>query len=186
MTNKHLKVIVTALSLAASASLFASVTATTGHGAKNEHGDESSVDFGQPGKASEVSRTINIDMFDNYYNLESIDVKEGETIRFNITNKAALVHEFNLAPPEAHKNHQQEMLMMLKHGVIQGNKLNRKLMTMEMANGESMNHNDPNSVLLEPGENTEIIWKFDDKTEIEFACNIPGHYQSGMVGQVHF
>ncbi len=187
MSIKHLKVIVTALSLAASASLFASATANTGHGGEEaEHGESSGLDFGQPGKVSAVTRTVNINMFDNYYDVESVDVKEGETIRFKITNKAALVHEFNIAPPEAHKNHQKEMLMMLKHGVIQGNKLNRKLMSMTMSNGESMTHNDPNSVLLEPGESTEIIWKFDDKTQIEFACNIPGHYQSGMVGKINF
>ena len=192
MSIKKFKVIVTILSLAASASLFASATASTGHGEKSDHGNESAhgdelgVDFGQLGQASAVTRTVNINMYDNYYDVESVDVKEGETIRFNITNKAVLVHEFNIAPPEAHKNHQKEMLMMLKHGIIKGNKLNRKLMSMKMANGESMDHNDPNSVLLEPGESSEIIWKFDEKTQIEFACNIPGHYQSGMVGKINF
>ena len=47
-------------------------------------------------------------------------------------------------------------------------------------------HDDPNSVLLEPGKSGEIVWTFpkDADVAIEFACNVPGHYQSGMVGSV--
>ena len=32
----------------------------------------------------------------------------------------------------------------------------------------------------------EIVWTFpkDADVAIEFACNVPGHYQSGMVGSV--
>ena len=46
-----------------------------------------------------------------------------------------------------------------------------------------MEHNDPNSVLIEPGSTQELIWTFNDSTGLQFACNVPGHYQSGMVGQ---
>ncbi|MNI87465.1 hypothetical protein D3C73_1446650 [compost metagenome] len=46
-----------------------------------------------------------------------------------------------------------------------------------------MEHNDPNSVLIEPGTTKELIWIFAKSTSLEFACNVPGHYQSGMVGQ---
>ena len=46
-----------------------------------------------------------------------------------------------------------------------------------------MEHNDPNSVLIEPGATKELIWTFTKSAGLEFACNVPGHYQSGMVGQ---
>ena len=39
-------------------------------------------------------------------------------------------------------------------------------------------------VLLEPGQSGEIIWRFPDLATLEFACNVPGHYQSGMVGRI--
>jgi len=55
-----------------------------------------------------------------------------------------------------------------------------------MGNGQTMEHNDPNSVLLEPGKDGEIIWKFSTESDIEFACNVPGHYDSGMMGQIKF
>lgn len=47
-----------------------------------------------------------------------------------------------------------------------------------------MVHDDPNSVLLDPGAHGELIWTFSEPTELEFACNVPGHYQSGMVGKL--
>jgi uncharacterized cupredoxin-like copper-binding protein len=78
------------------------------------------------------------------------------------------------------------MMMMVEHGVIQGGKLNHDMMEMDMGEGQSMKHDDPNSVLLEPGQSTEIVWTFSEKGNIEFACNIPGHYQSGMYGNVDF
>ena len=60
------------------------------------------------------------------------------------------------------------------------------LMKMEMVddhgNRHTMEHNDPNSVLIEPGKSAEIVWNFPHGGSLEFACNIPGHYDSGMVG----
>ena len=77
-------------------------------------------------------------------------------------------------------------MMMVEHGVIQGGKLNQDMMNMDMGNGKAMKHDDPNSVLLEPGQSKEVIWKFSDKGNIEFACNVPGHYQAGMYGEISF
>ena len=77
-------------------------------------------------------------------------------------------------------------MMMMEHGVLEADKINRDMMKMDMGNGKTMEHNDPNSVLLEPKETAEVIWKFSDDAELEFACNVPGHYASGMMGEVHF
>jgi uncharacterized cupredoxin-like copper-binding protein len=45
-------------------------------------------------------------------------------------------------------------------------------------------HNEPNSLLLEPGKSGEIIWKFPKHAKLEFACNVPGHYDAGMMGEI--
>jgi len=47
-----------------------------------------------------------------------------------------------------------------------------------------MKHDDPNSVLVEPGKTAELTWTFSKAGALEFACNIPGHYQAGMVGKL--
>jgi len=152
------------------------------HGDK--HGAKSSI--GEPGKKSEVTRTIQITMGDSYFEPENISVKRGETIRFVIKNDGDFVHEFNIGTAAMHADHQKEMMMMMEHGALEADKINHKMMKMDMGNGKSMQHDDPNSVLLEPSKSAEVIWKFSEKTKLEFACNVPGHYESGMMGEVHF
>jgi uncharacterized cupredoxin-like copper-binding protein len=175
-----LKLIVAAVSMSMSLTALAAGDHDGGHG----HGHSSGI--GEPGHASDASRTLSVEMYDNYYEPESIKVEPGETLRFVVENKGSQVHEFNIGTPAMHKAHQKEMMMMVEHGVIQGGKLNHEMMEMDMGEGQSMKHDDPNSVLLEPGQNTEIVWTFSEKGNIEFACNIPGHYQSGMYGNVDF
>jgi uncharacterized cupredoxin-like copper-binding protein len=171
----------TGLSLFAALSLSSAVAFAAGnHG---DHHDGKST-IGNPGKASEVSRTIEIKMFDNYYEPEEIVVKKGETILFKVVNAGELVHEFNIGTAETHAVHQEEMMMMVEHGVLEADKINHEMMKMDMGNGKTMEHNDPNSALLAPKESAEIIWKFANGGELEFACNVPGHYQAGMMGEV--
>ncbi len=50
--------------------------------------------------------------------------------------------------------------------------------------GGMMMHDDPNSVLLEPGRTGEVVLKFTKAANLEFACNVPGHYEAGMVGTI--
>ncbi|GMG83810.1 hypothetical protein LNKW23_30240 [Paralimibaculum aggregatum] len=150
--------------------------------AVGEHGQGGGA--GKPGKASQVTRTIAVTMYDNYYEPEAITLKEGETVRFVITNKGALVHEFNIGTPEAHVAHAPEMQMMVDHGVLEPDRINRDMAKqMQASMGHGM-HDAPNSVLLEPGGTGEIIWTFPEHAELEFACNVPGHYDAGMAGEI--
>ena len=55
-----------------------------------------------------------------------------------------------------------------------------------MADGSTMEHDDPNSVLLEPKGAGEIVWTFTEAATLEFACNVPGHYGAGMAGTFEF
>jgi uncharacterized cupredoxin-like copper-binding protein len=157
-----------------------------GHMKGGHMGDHHGFDFGEPGKASEVDRDIEITMRDNLYEPEEINVKAGETIRFKITNKGEFLHEFGLGTAAMHAKHQKQMMVMMEHGMIEADRINHDKMKMDHSSGGmkgmSMAHDDPNSLLLEPGKSGEIIWKFTKATELEFACNLPGHYQSGMMG----
>ena len=171
--------------LAAAATLTFSVATLAAGTHSGGHGDGHGSAIGEPGKASEVSRSITVEMHDNYYEPEAVTVQRGETIRFVVENKGNLVHEFNIGTPEMHEAHQEEMQMMVEHGVIQGGSINHDMMNMEM-DGHSMKHEHANSVLLEPGQRKEIIWTFTEEASIEFACNVPGHYQAGMYGDINF
>ena len=48
----------------------------------------------------------------------------------------------------------------------------------------AMSHSHSNSVLIEPNKSAEIIWKFNTDEELEAACNVPGHYELGMIAKI--
>ena len=142
--------------------------------------------IGQPAPASAASRTVQVAMYDNYYEPETITVKAGETVRFVVTNRGQLVHEFNLGTAAMHAAHQDEMQMMVDHGVLHSGHIDRQAAQhMQATMGHGM-HEEPNSILLEPGQTGEITWSFPANTsvDLEFACNVPGHYDAGMQGEV--
>ena len=65
--------------------------------------------IGEKGDPNNVDRIINIKMYDNYYEPNSINVKKGETIKFIVENLGEMVHEYNIATKEMHIKHQPEM-----------------------------------------------------------------------------
>lgn len=126
------------------------------------HDDEMAL--GKAGEASQVTRTVEVSMVETddgrmVFEPKTIDVKEGETVRFTFQNKGELPHEF----------------VMDTSGSIQEHK-------EVMERFPEMEHADPNSISLQPGETGEILWTFTNTGDFEFACLIPGHYESGMHG----
>jgi uncharacterized cupredoxin-like copper-binding protein len=120
---------------------------------------------GKPGEAADVTRTINVSMRetddgDMLFEPTSIKITKGETIRFNVTNKGELEHEFVI-------------------DTVEGNVKHKALMEKF-----DMEHDDPNSVRLDEGRSGEVIWTFSNAGTFEFACLIPGHYDSGMHGPI--
>ena len=147
-----------------------------------------SYDFGQPAPAAQATRSIEVVLSDMSFDPKAIQVKAGETVRFVLVNKGQLLHEFNLGDAAMHASHQQEMLQMQQSGMLTPTGM--KEMSHDMAGmdhaamGHGMQHDDPNSVLVEPGKTAELTWTFKQATGLEFACNLPGHYQAGMVGKL--
>jgi uncharacterized cupredoxin-like copper-binding protein len=122
--------------------------------------------FGAPGKAAAVDRTIRIKARDVSFDVKSVTVKVGETVRFIVANEGAADHEFTLGDAATQAAHRQEMLEM-------GD--------MDMGHAH---HGDANAVFLKSGETKELVWRFGKAGQIEFACNVPGHYEAGMRGVV--
>lgn len=129
-----------------------------------EHGEE--IAFGAPGMAGNVTRTITVTLQDIAYDLKDLKVKDGETIRFIVVNKDDTDHEFTLGTTEMQAADRERMEKMMAMD-----------MPMEME-GEA------NAVSVPALETRELIWTFKGPGQIEFACNIPGHYDAGMKGDV--
>ncbi len=124
--------------------------------------------YGTPGKASDVDRTIRVTTNDATFSMERLEVKQGETIRFIVTNRSKIDHDFTIGDATSQTAHRQEMALMMQRSGMAG----------------MMGHDDANAVFLKPGETKELIWKFSRAGRFEFACNVPGHYEAGMSGSL--
>ena len=140
--------------------------------------------IGSKGKETDVTRVIKVVMYDNYYEPNSFQIKKGETIKFEVENAGMLVHEFNIANKMMHMKHQPEMMKMVENEILLADSIDKEKMKKMAKMDKAMAHSHSNSVLLEPKQKGEIIWKFDNAVNIEVACNVPGHYQVGMIAKV--
>ena len=141
--------------------------------------------IGSKGNETDVTRVIKVVMYDNYYEPSSFQIKEGETVKFEVENAGMLVHEFNIANKMMHMKHQPEMTKMAENGILLAFSIDKEKMKKMAKMDKSMGHSHSNSVLLEPKQKGDIIWKFDNAVNIEVACNVPGHYQAGMIAKVN-
>ena len=140
--------------------------------------------IGEKGNANEVDRIIEVKMYDNFYKPNEFKIKKNETIKFIVHNYGELVHEFNIATKEMHLKHQPEMMKMAENEILLVDKIDKKKMKELSKEDHSMSHSHSNSVLLEPNEIGELIWKFSTNANLEAACNVPGHYEVGMVADI--
>lgn len=121
--------------------------------------------FGEPGDATKVTRVVAVAMNDMSFDPALLSVSTGETIRFVVTNKSTVDHEFALGDEKTQASHRQMMAAMMKNGV-------------------AMHHHDTNVVSVNAGQTRELIWHFTRPGQYEFDCNIPGHYEAGMKGTI--
>ena len=142
--------------------------------------------IGKKGDPVEVSKVITVKMYDNYYEPNKFEIKKNQTIKFIVYNYGELVHEFNIATKEMHLKHQPEMVKLVENEILLADKIDKKKMKEMAKKDQSMSHSHANSVLLEPNEDGEIIWKFNTEAKLEAACNIPGHYETGMIAKIKY
>jgi uncharacterized cupredoxin-like copper-binding protein len=121
---------------------------------------------GAPGDPGKPARTIEVTMSETedakmLFTPASVEVKRGEQIRFVLKNVGKVDHEFMIDSVQNNAKHK-----------------------IEMQKNPDMEHDDPNGKRLEPGKGSEILWRFTKPGTFEFACLIPGHYESGMHGKV--
>lgn len=118
--------------------------------------------FGQQGDPKKVTRVINLSMADTMrFTPDDVVVKKGETVKFLVRNDGKVLHEMVLGTPQELKAHAELM---------------RKFPEME--------HSEANMAHVKPSMAGEIVWQFTKAGEFQFACLLPGHFESGMVGSV--
>ena len=141
--------------------------------------------IGEKGDPSEVVKVIKVKMYENYYEPSEFKIKKNQTIKFIVYNHGEFVHEFNIATKEMHLKHQPEMMRMVENEILLADRIDKKKMKELSKKDNSMKHSHSNSVLIEPNKSAEIIWKFNNEVELEAACNVPGHYEVGMIAKIN-
>lgn len=161
---KHLPVVFTLL-LTMSAQVPAGGTGDHDH-AEGSHGpadgDSHAHKFavGEPANPDQAHRVLRVSMLDSMrfvFDPPLDSIRGGEIIRFVVTNKGQIPHEFSIGDRAEQEQHRKMMRAM-----------------------PNMKHADPNTITVEPGMSGELVWKFAGKGEVVFACNIPGHFEAGM------
>ena len=141
--------------------------------------------IGEKGDPTEVSKVIIVKMYDNYYEPSKFEIKKNQTIKFIVYNYGKFVHEFNIATRQMHLKHQSEMMKMVENEILLVDRIDKEKMKKLSKKDHSMSHSHSNSVLLEPNQSAEIIWKFNTEAELEAACNVPGHFEAGMIAKIN-
>jgi uncharacterized cupredoxin-like copper-binding protein len=88
-------------------------------------------------------------------------IRQGETIRFVVSNKGKVMHEMVLGSPAELKAHGE---MMAKH--------------------PGMEHDEPYMAHVKPGQTQRMVWHFTRAGDFNFGCLAPGHFQAGMIGKI--
>jgi len=118
--------------------------------------------FGQTGDPKRVTRTVRVGMSDAMrFTPAAIEVKRGETIRFEVANAGKVMHEMVLGTLQDLKEHAE---LMRKH--------------------PGMAHDEPYLAHVAPGKTATIVWQFTQPGEFGYGCLVPGHFEAGMVGKI--
>lgn len=118
--------------------------------------------WGIAGDAKAVRRTLRVTMSDSMrFDPSSIDVRQGETVRFVIHNTGKLMHEFVIGTKKELDDHAEQMKRF-----------------------PNMQHEEPYMAHVAPGQSGEIVWRFNRAGSFDFGCLIAGHYDAGMVGRI--
>ena len=128
-----------------------------GRGAPMQHVSRA----GEPAKAAQATRTVDLEMSEFRFSPERIEVKAGETVLFRVRNVGKIPHELMFGDAAELKEHAEEM---------------RKQ--------PAMAHHGSGGLTLEAVKAGEMAWKFTNAGEFQYGCLIPGHFEAGMVGTV--
>lgn len=129
-----------------------------GHAEHGGHGGDSAV--GKSAKGMAATKTYQVTMLDSMEFKFSAPpaLKNGDVVKFVVTNKGLIDHEFSIGNAAEQVSHAAMMKKM-----------------------PGMVHEDGNTITVKPGETKELLWQFTGNDEVVFACNVPGHFEAGMM-----
>ena len=115
-------------------------------------------------------RTVAVNMTQGACDIELMSVSAGEKVRFVLHNTSNLPRDFTVETALMQSGPSPETP---KLGAAQ---------SVEGEGGTLMGSDASEVVLIRPGETKEVIWAFPETKDIELFCNVPDHYEFGVIG----
>lgn len=89
---------------------------------------------------------------------KEVKIEPNDVVQFVVLNVGDEVHEFSIGSAQEQIKHREMMKSMGDH-----------------------QHDSGSAVTVQPGKAKQLTWHFHGQTEVELACNIPGHAEDGMI-----
>ena len=112
----------------------------------------------------EEARDVHLSMVDNAYSPSTVDVEQGETVRFIFHNDGSVRHEAVIGDAATQDMHEQEV-----RAAGEGTEA-----------ADAMSHGSVPAITIEPGQTGELVHTFDEAGRMIVGCHEPGHYEAGM------
>ncbi|MFY2508119.1 copper-resistant cuproprotein CopI [Vibrio pectenicida] len=155
------KILIALLSSIIASSVFADAGHTTkGH---SKMGIEGMSEVGMPAKGAQPDKVIHVLLSDDMtiQFKKEVNIEPNDIVQFVVMNLGKIDHEFTIGSAKEQLEHREMM----------------KTMTQHM-------HDSGSAITVKSGEAKQLLWHFHGDNKVEFACNIPGHAEAGMVKKV--
>ncbi|MDP2491498.1 copper-binding protein [Vibrio splendidus] len=117
-------------------------------------------EVGMPATGAKPDKVVHVllsdDMKITFKN--KVDIEPNDVVQFVVMNTGKIAHEFSIGSASEQLEHREMMKNMGNHA-----------------------HDSGSTVTVKPGKAKQILWHFHGDNNVEFACNIPGHAEAGMV-----
>ena len=119
---------------------------------------------GMPAKGAKPDKVIHVMLSDDMKIRfkKEVQIEANDVVQFVVMNTGKIDHEFSIGSMEEQLKHREMM--------------------RNMTSGHD--HDSGSTVTVKPGKAKTLLWHFHGEPDVEFACNIPGHAEAGMVKSI--
>ena len=107
-------------------------------------------------------KTVEVKMVDLAYEPEDLAVEAGQEVRFVFVNAGKIRHEAYIGDAKEQAAHEDEM----KDG--------------DSGGGHDAHGGGNPKITVEPGQEGDLTYRFEEAGTFEIGCHEPGHYDAGM------
>lgn len=120
-------------------------------------------EVGMPAKGAKPDKVVHVLLSDDMKITfkKEVNIEPDDVVQFVVMNTGKIEHEFSIGSADEQLKHREMMRQMGNH-----------------------KHDGGSTVTVAPGKAKQLLWHFHGDNNVEFACNIPGHAEAGMIKKI--